>query len=436
VVPLPSEPEITPATRGLFPTLRAVFQPRVRVSGHGLFIPLLFTAAALMALLHLRHKVWRFVGFVLIATLGVVFTLPSLGTARGPADDSPQVRILDRRVVGDFNVTTLASSDGGALTSWLREHEFECSPDAAEVIADYARRGWVFAAMKLRREADSAEPATPQPLVFTFKADAPVYPMRLTGVDADRPLSLELFVFGDRRARASGMKTASAADVQYLDHAGTRLLRANTEHLRISHAGLSEIVSPTTFGTRLTGSFTPEQMARDLMIEWEDAAPAGRLVYSDAGARAVAWEIGLGVLCLGVIAAACIGAHGSPRRTGVMLAALSLPVIVGGAAFAMLPIVPVTPRSAMRYSPARALGDYVAEQKPASLEQARSIAAQAAASLVERGIVPSDDSPTPPREEDSPGNYTTREEHGAIWFVWYDLTGQEHAVHLGPAPPR
>ena len=104
------------------------------------------------------------------------------------------VSILDRRLVGIFETTTIASRDPAALENWLRENGFVISSNAEPVIASYLKDGWVFVATKIRRDKPDNETSTPHPLSFTFKTDKPVYPMRLTGVD-NGPLQIELYVF-------------------------------------------------------------------------------------------------------------------------------------------------------------------------------------------------------------------------------------------------
>ena len=120
------------------------------------------------------------------------------------------VSILDRKIVGVFETTTIASHDAKALQTWLSENGFAVPTNAEPVIASYVKDGWVFVATKVRRDQPDNETSTPHPLSFTFKTDKPVYPMRLTGVD-NGSLSVELYVFGPARAKRAHFKVESCA---------------------------------------------------------------------------------------------------------------------------------------------------------------------------------------------------------------------------------
>ena len=65
---------------------------------------------------------------------------------------SQAVSILDRKLVGIFETTTITSHDAKALQAWLSENGFAVPTNAEPVIASYVKDGWVFVAMKVRRD--------------------------------------------------------------------------------------------------------------------------------------------------------------------------------------------------------------------------------------------------------------------------------------------
>jgi len=124
----------------------------------------------------------------------------SLGMDQPPAP-SQAVSILDRKIVGVFETTTITSHDAKALQAWLSQNGYAVPTNAEPVIASYVKDGWVFVATKIRRDKPDNETSTPHPLSFTFKTDKPVYPMRLTGLNS-QSLMVDLYVFSNARAAA------------------------------------------------------------------------------------------------------------------------------------------------------------------------------------------------------------------------------------------
>ena len=60
--------------------------------------------------------------------------------------------ILDRKIVGVFETTTITSHDAKALQTWLSENGFAVPTNAEPVIESYVKDGWVFVATKVRRD--------------------------------------------------------------------------------------------------------------------------------------------------------------------------------------------------------------------------------------------------------------------------------------------
>ena len=215
VVPLPSQPVIEEATTGLFPTLQYLFRPEIVHDVPRYYIGILF-ALGFAYLIRLAAKsvsnAFTIAVVLLLLVILAALLLPALSAAKtagmSSETSSQTVSILDRKLVGIFETTTITSHDAKALQTWLSENGFAVPTNAEPVIASYVKDGWVFVATKVRRDKPDNETSTPHPLSFTFKTDKPVYPMRLTGVD-NGPLSVELYVFGPSRAKASHFKVES-----------------------------------------------------------------------------------------------------------------------------------------------------------------------------------------------------------------------------------
>ena len=212
VVPLPSQPVIEEATPGLFPTLQYLFRPTIVHNVPPYFIGILLGLGLIYLLRRAAQSVWNafkiaLVLFSLLMLAGLL--LPALAGAKRRSMDSASsaqaVSILDRKLVGIFETTTITSRDPKALENWLRENGFALSTNAEPIIASYIKNGWVFLATKIRRDDAKPDTSTPHPLSFTFKTDKPVYPMRLTGLDS-QSLGVELYFFGLARVEAPHFK--------------------------------------------------------------------------------------------------------------------------------------------------------------------------------------------------------------------------------------
>lgn len=193
------------------------------------------------------------------------------------------VSILDRKLVGIFETTTISSRDPKALEAWLLENNFSVPTNAGPVIASYVGDGWVFVANKIRRDLTNSDTSTPHPLSFLFKTAKPVYPMRLTGL-GNRSLSVDIYVFGDRSAHAPHFTVESSA-------------QANLTHpLLRNWFGESKIV------TKLTAALSSADMRRDV---WVDMSPAyihkENRLYSRHGALTTALNWGAGLLVAGLL---------------------------------------------------------------------------------------------------------------------------------------
>ena len=107
-------------------------------------------------------------------------------TAEAPAPKA-EVRVLEEKEVAGFNATVLEADDTEALTTWLKEHDYNYSPAVAEWAKPYVERGWKFTALKVAPEKP-AEEGTPETadvktvtasaLRLSFATDKPLFPYR------------------------------------------------------------------------------------------------------------------------------------------------------------------------------------------------------------------------------------------------------------------
>jgi|GEM_PF-3421752 len=101
-----------------------------------------------------------------------------------------KVEVLERKVVGVYDVAVLAAADAKALTEWLNNHGYAFPKDRADVLAHYTKRKWVYVAMRIDRKALATDEVKKlntgelQPIRFTFESKELVYPLRISCVNA------------------------------------------------------------------------------------------------------------------------------------------------------------------------------------------------------------------------------------------------------------
>ncbi len=113
---------------------------------------------------------------------------------RGPMDEGAkqQVTVLERKIVGVYDVATLAASDGNALATWLNKNGYAFPKDRAEVLDHYAKKEWVYVAMRIDRKALAGDEVKKlkvgelQPVCFRFASKEMVYPLKISSVNAGK----------------------------------------------------------------------------------------------------------------------------------------------------------------------------------------------------------------------------------------------------------
>jgi len=109
---------------------------------------------------------------------------------KAPAGAGQKVQVLERKVVGVYDVAVLAAAEAKALSGWLNKHGYAFPKDRADVLAHYTKKKWVYVAMRIDRKALGTDKVKAlktgelQPIRFTFQAKELVYPLRISCVNA------------------------------------------------------------------------------------------------------------------------------------------------------------------------------------------------------------------------------------------------------------
>lgn len=200
--------------------------------------------------------------------------------------DVPSVEVVERKRVGIFDTAVLKSTDAKAIQQWLTKHGFEFPANRQDVLEFYARKEWVFSAIRIDQSELTADieaklhEGTLQPLLFTFTTKEIVYPLYISSVNAGTT-QLLLFVLSDMPVFHPWCATDNApvwatAHLRPKYDMGRRFTeawdnrayyrRVTAEELPKCRAILKRMKDDRWFLTRLDGLFTPEMMVDDLTI--------------------------------------------------------------------------------------------------------------------------------------------------------------------------
>lgn len=112
-----------------------------------------------------------------------------------------EVEVIERKIVGSYDVAIVRENKSGALNRWLEQNGYATISDGDDVIDFYREQGMVFACVKVSQAAlEKGKAIDLHPLRFTFDTggrDGMFFPMRLTGLQ-DKPFDVNLYVFYDK----------------------------------------------------------------------------------------------------------------------------------------------------------------------------------------------------------------------------------------------
>ena len=111
---------------------------------------------------------------------------------RGPMDTEKThgVAVLERKVVGVYDVAVLAATDPAALSKWLNANGYAFPSTRTDVLEHYTAKRWFYVAMRIDRKALGSQAVKKlkigelQPVRFRFPTRQPVYPLKISSINA------------------------------------------------------------------------------------------------------------------------------------------------------------------------------------------------------------------------------------------------------------
>lgn len=236
------------------------------------------------------------------------------------AEDNKPVEVLQRQVVGSYDVAVVRENEAGALNRWLTQEGFQAlGDDAEDVLGFYRQQRSVFACIKVKDATPNEKKYIElHPLRFTFepgRAEGIYFPMKLTGLQDD-PFRVTLYVFhrwwiDDHQSEQGYEQRGFRLDYRDWDSSGctpnagkawsapasdvflqskAHLLPATTQLFQTLHPGQRYYL------TRIQGEFQPRdvrQWADDLWLQSYRVS---------AVQRAKPWLLGGGVILFALLA--------------------------------------------------------------------------------------------------------------------------------------
>ncbi len=87
------------------------------------------------------------------------------------------VEVLDVIDLGDYTATILKATNGQAMLDWLRKNAFKTRPAMTDWLDHYAKKNWVFTALKYKGAKDKE--IRTKTIRISFNTDKPHYPYKM-----------------------------------------------------------------------------------------------------------------------------------------------------------------------------------------------------------------------------------------------------------------
>ena len=117
-----------------------------------------------------------------------------------PLPLSPMVQVLERTIIGPYDVAILSAQDPTALVDWLNSNGYSFPEEGEKILDDYITKEWYFVATRINtgEEATGLAVGTIEPLKLSFESDEIIYPLRITSLSS-KASEVLLYVFADQK---------------------------------------------------------------------------------------------------------------------------------------------------------------------------------------------------------------------------------------------
>lgn len=134
------------------------------------------------------------------------------GGAKGAAVP-PDVKVLERKVAGPYDIAVLQAKTNGGLYDWLKKNGFSTNATVRQALSSYVDKNWYFVAARIRpgkagQVSKALQEGTIAPLRISYQAKELSYPLRVTAGNPGTS-KIELFVLADKPPQHAGFALSS-----------------------------------------------------------------------------------------------------------------------------------------------------------------------------------------------------------------------------------
>lgn len=249
-------------------------------------------------------------------------TLSAGGPELSSRGAAPEVKVIEIKTVGAYEVAILSANDSGALANWLKAHDYSLPEGKSEIVDDYIRRDWYFIAAKIELNKGSAfktasatgpthtgaslkARATIQkqlssgelhPLLISFDTPKGIFPLKISAINGT-PSEVSLYVLSDEPLleRSTFRKASEKLESSYGDWSKQKDQNSDARARSMQNLRAIQLASmmyaensnsrSQSLDRRRTRNWTTEDL-NALAAEATEAAPDGELhqrFYGDAG---------------------------------------------------------------------------------------------------------------------------------------------------------
>lgn len=124
-----------------------------------------------------------------------------------PDDTSASgVNVLERKVVGAYEMSVLSADDSASLGAWLKKNKYVLPKSAQAPMQAYIDKGWLFAACRIKDPASAKgiKTGTLAPIRLRFAAPRPILPVRFCSASPTPVQLVAYLMIPEAEVKAAG----------------------------------------------------------------------------------------------------------------------------------------------------------------------------------------------------------------------------------------
>jgi hypothetical protein len=361
ILPLPAVPSNLQLTEaGAISSTAFSLRPKIVHDLHGIIgesvVICLLILPFCLASIFIRDRARRRARFTEIVLIEILLSclfsalLPSLNSAGGSGAELAGLSVLSSQRLGDADFTVLNAATPDVLDQWLTEQDLRPLDAAAKpIVADYIARRWCFVVGVLHNSA--SELSIPRPLMATFPAAVPVFPMKLTAL-ANSTTHVELCVIAADQAVAPGfqcviadkfLRTAGEPDSDGYNNQAEHYSADKTD-TALGHPDIVPLLWDNCTATKLAADLPPAKMDQDITIQFQPLKSQQQTLWTSLSRWQIGWTMlfaGVAIFLILIAVFLCGRRKPTPWQFRILVACFMVVSAAVAATWLFLPTVPV-----------------------------------------------------------------------------------------------